>query len=124
MLEAMVAAEVPNFNTVRVTGGVARSEVWNQIQADIYNRPVETVAVEEATALGCAIVAAVGAGVYKDYKEAAGRMVRVTRCYEPKPENVEIYRDAYAVWQEIFKGLHASGYASIAAFQDKYRDWN
>lgn len=124
MLEAMVAANVPNFNTVRVTGGVARSEVWNQIQADIYNRPVETVAVEEATALGCAIVAAVGAGVYKNYKEAAERMVRVTRCYEPKPANVEIYQEAYKVWQNIFRGLHANGYASIAAFQDKYRDWN
>lgn len=123
MLEAMVAANVPNFDTVRVTGGIARSEVWNQIQADIYNRPVETVAVEEATALGCAMVAAVGAGIFKDYNEAAKSMVRVTRCYKPRPENVEIYKDAYKVWQDIFKGLNKQGYAGISAFQDKYRDW-
>ena len=118
----MVAANVPNFTTVRVTGGIARSEIWNQIQADIYNRPVETVAQEEATALGCAMVAAVGAGIYADYEEAAKNMVRVTRCYEPNPDNVELYKDAYATWQSAFKGLHREGYAEIAAFQDKYRN--
>ena len=122
MLEAMVAANVPNFTTVRVTGGIARSEIWNQIQADIYNRPVETVAQEEATALWCAMVAAVGAGIYADYEEAAKNMVRVTRCYEPNPDNVELYKDAYATWQSAFKGLHREGYAEIAAFQDKYRN--
>lgn len=123
MLEAMVAANVPNFSTVRITGGIARSEVWNQIQADIYNRPVETVAVEEATALGCAMIAAVGVGIYPDYKEAAKRMVKVTRRYDPKPHNVEIYKDAYEVWKDIFKGLNAKGYEGVSDFQNKYRDW-
>lgn len=123
LLEAMIAANVPNFSTVRITGGIARSEVWNQIQADVYNRPVETVAQEEATALGCAMVAAVGAGIYSDYEEAAKHMVRVTRRYEPNPKNIELYQDAYETWKSIFRGLHASGYEQVAAFQDKYRDF-
>ncbi|MDO4554973.1 MAG: FGGY-family carbohydrate kinase [Lachnospiraceae bacterium] len=122
MLEAMVAANVPNFDTVRVTGGISMSKVWNQIQADIYNRPVETVEVEEATALGCAMVAAVGVGIYSDYNEAAGKMVRVTNRYEPNPKNAQMYQDAYDVWRSVFKDLHQTAYQKIAEFQDKYRD--
>ena len=68
------------------------------------------------------MVAAVGAGIYADYEEAAKNMVRVTRCYEPNPDNVELYKDAYATWQSAFMGLHREGYAEIAAFQDKYRN--
>ena len=122
MLDAMVTANVPEFSTVRITGGIAVSEVWNQIQADIYGWNVETVEVSEATALGCAMVASVGAGIYKDYDEAAEKMVRVTKRYVPNPNNAEMYKDAYAVWKSIFRDLHQNANQNIADFQDKYRE--
>ncbi|MCI8326781.1 MAG: xylulose kinase [Lachnospiraceae bacterium] len=122
MLLAMLDANVPEFDTVRITGGIAVSDVWNQIQADIYNWNVETVEVSEATALGCAIVASVGAGLYKDFQEAVDNMVRVTKRYTPNPKNVEVYKDAYEVWRTIFKDLHQNTNKMIADFQEKYRD--
>ena len=121
MLLAMLDAKVPPFNTVRITGGIAVSEVWNQMQADIYNWNVETVAVSEATALGCALVAAVGAGIYPTYKEAVNKMVKVVKRYTPNPENVPIYEDAFKVWRQIFRDLHQNSTQMIADFQDKYR---
>ena len=48
------------FSYVRIVGGATRSEVWNQIQADIYNLPCETLAVSDAAALGAAISAGAG----------------------------------------------------------------
>ena len=89
MLLAMLDANVPTFNTVRITGGIAVSEIWNQMQADIYGWDVETVEVSEATALGCALVAAVGAGIYNSYKDAVEEMVKVVKRYTPneKTEN-------------------------------------
>lgn len=123
MLCAMLDANVPEFNTVRITGGIAVSEVWNQIQADIYGWNVETVAVSEATALGCAIVAAVGAGLYPDYQSAVDAMVKVTKHYTPNPENREIYDDGFKVWKSIFQDLHQHANQNIADFQEKYRNF-
>ncbi|MEG1619567.1 MAG: FGGY family carbohydrate kinase [Eubacterium sp.] len=121
MLEAMVAGNVPDFDTVRLTGGISRSHYWCQMQADIYNRPCETVAVEEATALGCAMVAAVGVGVYKNYEEAANHMVKVTRRYEPDPEAAARYEDAYQTWRTVFKALSGDAFEAVTGFQEKYR---
>ena len=49
------------------------------MQADIFNRTCEVVAVEEATSLGCAMIAAVGAGIYKDLEEAEKHMVKIKK---------------------------------------------
>jgi xylulokinase len=121
MLDAMVAGNVPEYKTVRLTGGISRSDFWNQMQADIYNRPCETVACEEATALGCAMVAAVGVGVYKDFNEAAKSMVQVTKRYEPDPKTVGRYEDAYQTWRTVYRSLSGKAYDAVAAFQEKYR---
>jgi xylulokinase len=121
MLDAMVAGNVPEYKTVRLTGGISRSDFWNQMQADIYNRPCETVACEEATALGCAMVAAVGVGVYKDFNEAAKSMVQVTKRYEPNPKTVGRYEDAYQTWRTVYRSLSGKAYDAVAAFQEKYR---
>lgn len=121
MLDAMVSGNVPNYEVVRLTGGISRSDFWCQMQADIYNRPCEIVAVEEATALGCAIVAAVGVGIFKDYEEAAEKMVKITKRYEPNPDNAARYEDAYQTWKQVFKALTGPANDAVAAFQEKYR---
>lgn len=122
MLEAMLKADIPPFDTVRITGGIAASEIWNQMQADIYGWNVETVEVNEATALGCAIVAAVGAEVYRNYQEAVDHMVRIKKRYTPTAKVHELYKDAYSVWKTIFKHTHGACNDEISRFQDKYRN--
>jgi xylulokinase len=122
MLDAMVAGNVPDYNIIRLSGGIARSDYWCQMQADIYNKPCETVAEEEATALGCAMSAAVGAGIYKDFNEAAEHMVKVTRHYEPDPKNVKRYEDAYQAWRQVYKGLSGKAFDEVVHYQNTYRD--
>jgi glycerol kinase len=58
-----------------VAGGLSRHPEFNQIQADIYNVPVIPTREVEATALGAAIVAAVGLGLHPTFSDAVNNMV-------------------------------------------------
>ena len=122
MLEAIKEGGAAPFDTVRLTGGMFRSEEWCQMQCDIFNCKCEVVAVEEATSLGCAMMATVGAGIYKDLPEAAKHMVKIKKVYTPNPKNVEIYENAFKVWRQVYKDLANKAFDMIAEFQETYRD--
>lgn len=117
MLEALKEGGLPNFDYYRVTGGAARSPLWNQIQADIYNGPVETVKVTEATALGAAMLATVGAGIYSDIHEAIKQMVHVDKRWEPIPENVGIYDETFAIFRNTYQALKTDVFPAISRLQ-------
>jgi xylulokinase len=119
MLEALKKANFKPFKLLRVTGGGARSDLWNQIQADIYGSPIETVKVSEATALGAAMLGAVGVGIYKDIIEAADNMVQVDKRWEPIPENVAIYEELFEIFEDAFHALKKDTFPKIAKFQGK-----
>jgi FGGY-family pentulose kinase len=73
-------------------GGATKSDLWMQIHADVANVPISFTRVGDAPALGSAILAAVGAGIYPDVREAARNMVHVERRIEPDPSRHEEYR--------------------------------
>ena len=108
ILQSLIDSGV-QLHTVRIVGGATKSEVWNQIQADMYGIPCETLAVKDAAALGAAICASVGCGLFSDLKEAAGNMVRVERRYEPEPAVRPIYDDLYRFYTRACDTLHSGG---------------
>ena len=87
----------------RLTGGIARSDEWAQLFADSLNTPVECVACDEVGALGLAMCAGIGAGIYKDYDEAIKRCVRLRPRLNPIPENVEKLNKRYAEWKYLIE---------------------
>ncbi|MBN2227987.1 MAG: xylulokinase [Candidatus Thorarchaeota archaeon] len=87
---------------VRVTGGAARSETWMQIQADILRIPVVRTQMEEATAVGAAILAFKGVNVFKSVAKAAEEMVKTRPPLEPRAETLQVYKKGF----ETFKGLY------------------
>ncbi len=105
---------------LRLIGGVTRSGVWNQMRADMYGVPVETMKVVEAAALGAAIVGAVCSGVFADCDEAAASLVKADRTYEPDMNNYEIYEELYGIYRRALEGFSVSGVTdAIAGFQNK-----
>lgn len=102
-----------DFSVCRVSGGATHSKMWNQMMADIFGCAVETVAASDATALGAAMIAAVGAGAYADLQEAADHMVRVTSRYDPIPENVALYRKYFKYFQCAYTSLANGGFYSM-----------
>ncbi|MDW8048336.1 MAG: xylulokinase [Nitrososphaerota archaeon] len=93
-------------NEVSMVGGEARSELWNQIKADILGIRIRIPEVEDAAALGAAILAGVGTEHYRDVKEATEKTVRIKRIYDPNPEKHGAYERIYRDYREAFKRVY------------------
>ena len=102
------------FASIRLLGGATRSDLWNQMQADVYGCPVETVACREASALGAAMIAAVGAGLFPNLREAVRGMSRLKRRYEPDPHNIERYSESYRAWLDCVEDLSERAFPALA----------
>lgn len=88
---------------IRVDGGGARSSLWRQIQADITGKPIVlTRVIEDASALGAAILTSYGVGLHKTIDEAIAAMVKVTEKITPIPENCEVYNHIYPKFVDMF----------------------
>ena len=83
-------------------GGASKGDVWCQIVADVLGLPVKVPVVREATALGAAIIAGYGAGIYKDISEASRRLVKWSKVYQPNMENHAVYERMYSVWRKMY----------------------
>jgi sugar (pentulose or hexulose) kinase len=94
---------------IRATGGGANLGWWLQLQADLTGVPIEVVAQDEPGALGAAILAGIGAGVFPSVSEAADRLVRVSRRYDPDPARAERFAEARTRFREM------SAHRSVAA---------
>jgi xylulokinase len=91
---------------VRLGGGGARGELWRQIQADIYAHEVELVEAEEGAAYGAAILAGVGAGMWRSVDEACDAVVRVAHRVAPDAKNSALLRKSYQTYRRIYPALH------------------
>lgn len=83
-------------------GGASKSPLWCQILSDVLGLPVKVPVVKEATALGAAILAGVGVGIYSDATEAAAKLVKWDKEYQPSEENHAIYMQMYGVWRKMY----------------------
>jgi L-xylulokinase len=91
---------------VRLAGGAANSALWVRIFADVLELPIETVAsVKELGAQGAAMAAAVSAGLYRDYPEAAAAMVRISAPVLPDSANFPVYRKKYGTYAAVCGAL-------------------
>jgi xylulokinase len=95
------------LKSVRLGGGGARSSLWRQIQADVYGRAVETVAVEEGAAYGAAILAGVGAKAWDTVDAACQAVVRVTGATSPNAQNSLVMNRAYAFYRRMYPSMKA-----------------
>ena len=86
---------------IRVVGGGGKSSVWNQIKSDILDMSYETVEREDVSILGQAIIAAVGVGDIKNLQSAIRRVVNTGTIYNPRNENVSIYRNFARNYRKI-----------------------
>lgn len=89
-------------NEIIFAGGASKSSLWCQIMADVMGLPVKVPVVKEATALGAAILAGIGVGLYDDISETAKEIVRIEKTYLPNAVNFETYVEAYRTWKQVY----------------------
>jgi xylulokinase len=95
-------------------GGGAASNLWCQIMADATGRSIRRSARLEASSLGAAVCAAVGAGLYETAAEAAGAMSgRAFQETNPSRDNRAIYADLLGIYRELYPGLRRT-FAKLA----------
>ncbi len=84
-------------------GGASHGKLWSQILADVTGKSIHIPIVKEATALGGAMVAGVGAGIYTSIDEVAKELVVWERTIDPNKENFAQYQEIKERWEEIYK---------------------
>jgi autoinducer 2 (AI-2) kinase len=93
------------FGEAVFTGGAGRGRLWPQIMADVLGVPVHIPAVTESSALGAAICAGTGAGVYQDLHELRPGLRRRAATFEPDPAAVAAYDERYATWRAVYQRM-------------------
>ena len=100
---------------IRVTGGASKSDTVLKITADVFGIPTVKMEVEESAALGAAISAACGVGLFDSLGDAIGEMVRVKKRFDPDPKNRETYESIYKSFKEFYPRV-ADIYRETARF--------
>jgi xylulokinase len=92
-------------SAIRLGGGGARGALWRKIQAGIYGQPVEVLTAEEGGAFGCALMAGVGVGHWKNLDEACAEAIKVAARIEPDLADATTYKAGYAKWRRMYPAL-------------------
>ncbi len=90
---------------IRASGGGSKSDVWMQMFADAIGKEIEISEAEEVGTLGCAMMAGVGTGCYRDIYDAVDRCVHIRRTYHPDPGKYQYYRKKYEVYLRILQTM-------------------
>lgn len=90
------------LDEVVFTGGAAKGALWPQILADVLGARVRVPLVKESTALGAAIYAGLGVGLYSSLPDVLSEVVRFEQTYEPDPQTHTRYDALYAQWQSVY----------------------
>jgi xylulokinase len=93
------------ITSVTAWGGGAKNKIWQQIQADIFNRPILISPTQEGSAYGAAITAAVSIGIFSSIKEACRKWIIIKEKILPNPKNVAVYNKAYLIYQDLYPKL-------------------
>ena len=102
--EPILAAGV-EVGEMRVCGGPARSETWNQIKADVTGFTVAVPAVLETAVVGTAILGATGIGAYPDVPAAIRGMTHVARRLDPNPDHRRLYDAAFDAYVRLHPAI-------------------
>jgi xylulokinase len=95
-------ADIKSFNAM---GGSSNSVVWTQIKSDVTGIPINVAKSDTATTWGAAVLAGVGAGLYKGFDDAMKNSVKIKRTHTPNMENYEKYRKYYELYIELYDKL-------------------
>lgn len=104
-----------NPERIVAIGGATNNTFWMQNKADVVGKPIEVPQLDEAVPLGAAILAGIGAGIYRDEQDAFERVSRPGRVYEPNGELSARYTQWFPLYQQLYpalKSLHGQLHAS------------
>jgi xylulokinase len=103
-LEVFHELKVP-FAQMAATGGGGKSKFWRQMIADVLDCPITTISNNEGAALGAALLAGVGVGVYKDLPSACDSIIHTSGTQAPDKDRHCVYDRYFALYREVYIAL-------------------
>ena len=97
----------------RLSGGGARSPLWHQLFADIFDSRVTTLETQEGSAFGAALLAAVGTGQYTNEREICQAAIHEVAVKEPDPSSAAFYDQRYGIFRSLYPALRPA-FSAIA----------
>jgi xylulokinase len=88
-----------------MVGGETRSFLWNQIKADVSGKEIRIPEVDDAAALGAALIAGTAVGQYSSLRSAAKEAVKTRSIFKPNPEHREIYAAAHRNYRTAYSHI-------------------
>jgi xylulokinase len=95
--------------SVRASGGGAKSPFWRQLLADILGKKTVTLETQEGSAYGAALLAMTGTGAFASVPEACRAVVREVSSIQPEREAAETYRAGHRTYQALYPALKTAG---------------
>ncbi|MGH9663257.1 MAG: xylulokinase, partial [Bryobacteraceae bacterium] len=92
-------------DSVRVSGGGARSEFWRQMLADVFAKRVVSLETQEGSAYGAALLAMVGTGLFPTAVDACRTAIREVESVEPRPRESQVYARGHQTYQALYPAL-------------------
>jgi xylulokinase len=117
MLDLVRALPV-HVDRIRLGGGGSKSDLWQQMQADVYGLPCSMLSSDEGPAFGVALLAGVGIGVWPSVKAACAATILEVKTCEPaaaETEAADRYRRARAVYERLYGDLVPAMHALTAS---------
>lgn len=113
VLEGVALASLRNLQQLRrhaqepeamiASGGGARSPLWLQIKASVYNLPLLQTRNQENGTTGCAIVAGIGVGLFSSFAQGVSRTVSIEREFTPDPRQHEHYLRCFELFEQLYR---------------------
>jgi xylulokinase len=95
------------IRSVRASGGGANSPFWRQILADVFDKPVVTLASQEGSAYGAALLGLVGTGEFSSVPEVCNAVIQERETILPRPAEAAIYHEGHRTYQALYPALRA-----------------
>lgn len=90
------------IDTIVSIGGGAKNETWLQMQADIFDANIIQLTSEQGPGMGAAMLASYGCGWFESLQACADEFLKEKKKFTPDKENVNIYRDLFAVYRNVY----------------------
>jgi len=108
---------------IRISGGGAKSDLWKQILADIFQTELVTLSTTEGAPFGAALLAGVGTSVYENVREACDAAISISSLTHPNGKINKIYRDYYQIYRELYPSLKDK-FKETSNLVNKYEEFN
>lgn len=105
-------------NKIQATGGFARSELWRQMMADIFDQEVSVPESFESSCLGAIVLGMYALGEIEDFS-IVSEWIGSTHVHKPIKENVEVYVELVPIFIRVSRLLEQE-YYEMTKFQEKW----